>query len=228
MITLAIDTTAHLCAACIYDSNDDRVLGLVVDDIGRGHAEHLFPVIGRAMDMAGMTYQEIERLGVCVGPGSFTGLRVGVSAMRGLSLALSVPLVGITVFEALAETASKHEPLLVVLDARRGEIYTQLFDTQGHPAGPPAALSVEAALALAVDSHAALTGSGAPILVDLAADANGTPAVQDDAAAADVAVIARLSARREPDDNPSRPLYLRSPDAKPQTGFALTRRAAVL
>ena len=58
MITLAIDTTAHLCAACIYDSNDDRVLGLVVDDIGRGHAEHLFPIIGRAMDMAGMTYQD--------------------------------------------------------------------------------------------------------------------------------------------------------------------------
>lgn len=227
MITLAIDTTAHLCAACIYDSNDDRVLGLVVDDIGRGHAEHLFPIIGRAMDMAGMTYQDIERLGVCVGPGSFTGLRVGVSAMRGLSLALSLPLVGITVFEALAETASKHEPLLVVLDARRGEIYTQLFDTQGQPAVPPAALSAEAALALAVDSHAALTGSGASILVDLSAGSNGTLAVQDNAAAADVAAVARLSARREPDDNPPRPLYLRSPDAKPQTGFALARRATV-
>tara|TARA_R110002126_G_scaffold281712_1_gene429687 strand:- start:51578 stop:52264 length:687 start_codon:yes stop_codon:yes gene_type:complete len=227
MITLAIDTTAHLCAACIYDSNDDRVLGLVVDDIGRGHAEHLFPIIGRAMDMAGMTYQDIERLGVCVGPGSFTGLRVGVSAMRGLSLALSLPLVGITVFEALAETASKHEPLLVVLDARRGEIYTQLFDTQGQPASPPAALSAEAALALAVDSHATLTGSGASILVDLSAGSNGTLAVQDNAAAADVAAVARLSARREPDDNPPRPLYLRSPDAKPQTGFALARRATV-
>tara|TARA_R110000751_G_scaffold71441_2_gene144676 strand:- start:37280 stop:37966 length:687 start_codon:yes stop_codon:yes gene_type:complete len=227
MITLAIDTTAHLCAACIYDSNDDRVLGLVVDDIGRGHAEHLFPIIGRAMDMAGMTYQDIQRLGVCVGPGSFTGLRVGVSAMRGLSLALSLPLVGITVFEALAETASKHEPLLVVLDARRGEIYTQLFDTQGQPAGPPAALSAEASLALAVDSHATLTGSGASILVDLSAESNGTLAVQDNAAAADVAVVARLSARREPDGNPPRPLYLRSPDAKPQTGFALARRATV-
>lgn len=227
MITLAIDTTAHLCAACIYDSNDDRVLGLVVDDIGRGHAEHLFPIIARAMDMAGMTYQDIERLGVCVGPGSFTGLRVGVSAMRGLSLALSLPLVGITVFEALAETASNHEPLLVVLDARRGEIYTQLFDTLGYPAGPPAALSAEAALVLAVDSHATLIGSGASILVDLCADSNGTLAIQDNAAAADVTAIARLSARREPDNNPPRPLYLRSPDAKPQAGFALARRATV-
>ena len=227
MITLAIDTTAHLCAACIYDSNNDRVLGLVVDDIGRGHAEHLFPIIGRAMDMAGLTYQDIERLGVCVGPGSFTGLRVGVSAMRGLSLALSLPLVGITVFEALAETASKHEPLLVVLDALRGEIYTQLFDKQGHSAGPPAALNVEAALALAVDSHASLTGSGASILVDLSTDSNDTLAVQGNAAAADVTAIARLSTRREPGDSPPRPLYLRSPDAKPQTGFALARRAIV-
>lgn len=221
MRVLAVDTAAHLCAACIYDSTRDAVLGRTVEDIGRGHAERLFAVIDRTLSQSSLTYDDLDRLGVCVGPGSFTGVRVGVSAMRGLSLALSLPVVGVTLFDALAHGAPRGEPLLVALDARRGEVYAQAYDAQGLVSGPPAVLSHEAARQAARQSGATLTGSGAPVL--FAGDAS--PPIANDAATSDIQTIARLAADPgAPLDKP-RPLYLRSADAKPQSGFTVERQA---
>ncbi|MEX3011242.1 tRNA (adenosine(37)-N6)-threonylcarbamoyltransferase complex dimerization subunit type 1 TsaB [Hoeflea sp. TYP-13] len=224
MITLAIDTAAHLCAACIYDSVSDEILGKAVEDIGRGHAERLFPVIELAMDEAGLTFDAVQRLGVCIGPGSFTGVRVGVAAMRGLSLALSVPLAGVTVFEGLALSAPKKRPLLILLDARRGEVYAQLFDRDGIASGPPAAIAVDAARKLAHESKALLMGSGAPLVCSVNEEGGSMAVIRGDAATADIEAIARLAAAQEPQHEQPKPLYLRSADAKPQVGFAVPRR----
>lgn len=224
MITLAVDTAAHLCAACVYDGDRDKVLASVTEDIGRGHAERLFAVIGKALEQAALDYGHLQRLGVCIGPGSFTGVRVGVAAMRGLSLALSIPAVGITLFEALAETAPKGTSLMVLLDARRGEVYAQLYDGLCNPDGPPAVLSVADAAHLARQSGAALTGSGARLLFE--ADDPLTETIIGDASTADIDMIARLAARAPAPDTPPRPLYLRSADAKPQSGFAVARQGA--
>lgn len=221
MRILAVDTAAHLCAACIYDSTRGAVLGRTVEDIGRGHAERLFAVIEQTLHQASMTYGDLNRLGVCVGPGSFTGVRVGVSAMRGLSLALSLPVVGVTLFDALALTARRGEPVLVVLDARRGEVYAQAYDAHGLASGPPAVLSLETARQVVRQSGATVTGSGAPVL--FAGDASVK--IADVGATADIETIARLAAdAHAPLDRP-KPLYLRSADAKPQSGFAVERRA---
>ena len=224
MITLAVDTAAHLCAACVYDPDRDRVLGKVVEDIGRGHAERLFSIIEKTLDKAGLDYRDLHRLGVNIGPGSFTGVRVGVASMRGLSLALSIPVVGVTAFEGLAGTAPKGEPLLVLIDARRGEVYAQLFDAHGNADGAPAALSIEAAGELATQSGALLIGSGAALLFQ-AGDSAAT-AILDDAPTGDIEITARLAAKAAPMGEPPKPLYLRSADAKPQSGFAVARQGA--
>lgn len=219
MRTLAVDTAAHFCAACIYDSARDTVAGRAVEDIGRGHAERLFAVIDQALGEASLTFGDLDRLGVCVGPGSFTGVRVGVSAMRGLSLALKRPVVGVTLFDALAHDAPRGAPVFVVLDARRGEVYAQAFDKEGVAEGDPDVLSVEAACETVQRSGAVLTGSGAPLLV--AAGARST--IVSDGSTSDINTIARIAALADSPVDKPKPLYLRSADAKPQSGFAVER-----
>ncbi|WP_419907422.1 tRNA (adenosine(37)-N6)-threonylcarbamoyltransferase complex dimerization subunit type 1 TsaB [Hoeflea sp.] len=221
MITLAVDTSAHLCAACLYDASDETVLARVVEDIGRGHAERLFPVIGAALRKADRSYDDLDRLAVCVGPGSFTGVRVGVSAMRGLALALSRPIVGVNVFEALIADAPDAGPVLIVLDARRNEVYTQLFDASGAAECPAAALSREAAAELAAQTGASLLGSGAPLLLALNGDRH--PKVLGTPSTADIASFAKCGAAKASADVAPGPLYLRGADAKPQSGFVLPR-----
>ena len=105
MMLLAIDTAAGLCAACVYDATAGEVTGRDVLDIGKGHAEHLMAVIGPPLSEAGIGYGDLGAIAVSVGPGSFTGVRVGVSAARGLALALKMPAIGVTTLEALAAEA---------------------------------------------------------------------------------------------------------------------------
>jgi len=223
MIVLAVDTAGASCAACLYDSSSERIVARWVETIGRGHAERLFPVIDAALAEAGLTYAGLGRLAVTIGPGSFTGIRVGVAAMRGLALALDIPLTGVTVLECMARTAVAPGPLLVALDARRDEVYAQLFSAGGAAAGPPLVLSRTEARALAEDHGAALYGSAAPLL---SADGPHPLPVLGDAGAVEIADLAALAAGREPEGQHPAPLYLRPPDAKPQDGFALPRRPA--
>src|SRR5690606_26362793 len=102
---LVIDTSAALCAACVFDPDSGQELGRSVLDLGKGHAEHMIAVIDDALAEAKLGYSNLSKIAVSVGPGSFTGVRVGVAAARGLALALKVPAVGVTTSEALgAET----------------------------------------------------------------------------------------------------------------------------
>lgn len=225
MNLLAVDTSANLCAACLYDTAQRAVLAQAQEDIGRGHAERLFPILDRVLTQSGRSFDQLDRLAVCVGPGSFTGVRVGVAAMRGLALALDIPLIGVSVFDALYGSRNAAQPVLVTIDARRGEVYAQLYET-GVAAGPPQVLSPEAAAALAVQSGAALMGSGAAAIKPFLAPGPDAPMVLNESATADLVSLAQAAAGREPGPQRPVPLYLRAPDAKPQTGFALPRRVA--
>jgi tRNA threonylcarbamoyl adenosine modification protein YeaZ len=102
MIILALDTAGVDCAAALFDSGRNTVLGEASDMIGKGHAEHLMGIIDRALDQAGVTLSAVERIAVTVGPGSFTGIRVGVAAARGFALSLDVPAVGISTLTVMA------------------------------------------------------------------------------------------------------------------------------
>lgn len=223
MIILAIDTSATLCAACVYDAAER---GRAVRDLGKGHAEHLMAVIDEALDKAGATFASLGAVAVCVGPGSFTGIRVGVSAARGLALALGIPAIGVTTLEALAFEARGRfsgRAVLAALDGGRGEIHAALYDAEGRGLTAPAALDAGVALALACEHNAVVTGSAADALQALA------PAALDiasRAATADIAAYAALAAKKPLDGPRPAPLYLRGADAKVQEGFAVARKAA--
>lgn len=223
MKLLVIDCSARLCAACVHDAEADRELGRAVLDLGRGHAEHLAGVVGDAMRAAGVEFSNLGAIAVSVGPGSFTGVRVGVSAARGYALALSIPAIGVTTLEALAaEARDRAGPgnVLAALDGGRGAIQAAVYDKAGAILFQPAVIDLEQAVALTRQFSARLAGTAAELIA--AEVQNPGLATGPLAATADIGFYARVAATREPAEKP-RPLYLREPDAKPQAGFILPR-----
>ncbi len=214
MIVLALDTAASGCYAAIYDAAAGRVLARAGAEIGRGHAEQLMGFLTEALEAADLPLSSVDRFAVSVGPGSFTGIRVGVAAVRGLALACGKPAVGITTFATLAAMAqqTRNVPVMVLLDAKRDEIYGQAFGADGVADGEPFLLPLGEARDRAERFSGHRVGTAA---VALGLDV-------EDLGPADIGIVARLGARTEPGEKP-RPLYLRGPDAKPQLGFALAR-----
>jgi tRNA threonylcarbamoyl adenosine modification protein YeaZ len=197
----------------------------VVLDIGKGHAERLIGVIERALDQAGLAYADLGRIGVSIGPGSFTGVRVGVATARGLALALGIPAVGVNTLEALAAEAHADfpdRPILAAIDGRRGDLYCAVYAPDGVVLFEPSAISVADAVLLAHRHDAALAGNGGDAI--LAAAGNYPPLDTGlRGATADIGFYARFAAASEATNEKPKPLYLRGADARPQSGFALAR-----
>ncbi|RUU48206.1 tRNA (adenosine(37)-N6)-threonylcarbamoyltransferase complex dimerization subunit type 1 TsaB [Mesorhizobium sp. M6A.T.Ca.TU.002.02.2.1] len=223
MKLLAIDCAANLCAACVYDAAAGKELGRSVLDLGKGHAEHLMGVIEEALKAAGTDYAGLGAIAVSTGPGSFTGLRVGVSAARGLALALKIPAIGVTTLEALAAQARATFPgraVLAALDAGREEIHAALYDEVSVLRYGPAVSTLSQAATIAADSSPVLAGTAA---TQIAASAGRAFDIGPTSATADIVVYAHLAAANGEGEKP-KPLYLRGADAKPQAGFILSRQ----
>ena len=123
MLVLAIDTALDACSAAVLDSEHATIIASETLPMIRGHAEAVMPLIARVMDRADIDFATLERIAVTVGPGSFTGLRVGLSAARGIALAANKPVVGITTLTAYAAPhVSEHgeHPIVAAIDARLG------------------------------------------------------------------------------------------------------------
>ena len=206
MIVLGLDTCLSSCSVAVVEG--ERVLGSAREVMARGHQERLAPMAREVMARAGLSFDRLDRIAVTVGPGSFTGLRVGIAFAKGLALALDLPTVGIGTLEALAAPGSGL--VFPVIDARRGEVYLQGFE-DGRALMAPDAVTAETAAAriaeLSQGRPFTLVGSGAPLLAGLA---RGATAI--DAEGADAWRVARLATGRAP--GPLKPLYLRAPDAK--------------
>jgi tRNA threonylcarbamoyl adenosine modification protein YeaZ len=182
------------------------------------------------LEQAGLRYEALDAIAVTTGPGSFTGVRVGVAAARGLALATGVPLIGVTSLEVMAHCAMTRlsgvpHHLAIIVDARRGEVYMAVFTGSGEVVSEPQALTPAQALdELPENGRVTLAGGGAHLVAMAAAEKGRSleavlPDLQPDAA-----VLARMALTRPPQDGPLHPLYLRPPDAKPQTGKSLPRR----
>ena len=102
----------------------------------RGHAEALMPMLDAVLAEAGAGYRDLTRIAVCTGPGSFTGIRIGIAAARGLALGLGVPAIGITRLEALAAGAAPGRPCSVRVPGPNGASYLQEFDADGRAEAP--------------------------------------------------------------------------------------------
>lgn len=218
MIVLAIDTAGADCAAALYESDGDIVLATVVETIGRGHAERLMAVIDEALAAARLSLQDVGRIAVTIGPGSFTGIRVGVAAARGFALALGVEATGVSTLAVLAQQHLEKfpgRPVIAAMDAKRSEIYAQAFGSDGLPLGEAAAIALDEMRELARVFDAAVTGSAAALM-------SGAPEAGEPDSFP-IALVARLGAKAEAGGGKPRPLYLRGPDAKCQAGFAIAR-----
>ena len=219
MIVLAIDTAGVDCSAAVFDSDTGRILSAVTEMIGKGHAERLMATIDEALLQSARQLTDIDRIAVVTGPGSFTGIRVGVAAARGLALSLGIESVGITTLETLAakhREAAGGKPLVVAMDAKRGELYVQAFAEDGAKLTEAVAVSPQEARDLAGSLSAEVTGSGRALVLDEQAISSGPDRF-------DISTVARLGAARAAGAARPKPLYLRGPDAKPQTGYALAR-----
>lgn len=206
MIVLGLDTCLSSCSVAVLDG--ERVLASAREVMARGHQERLAPMAREVMADAGLAFDRLDRIAVTVGPGSFTGLRVGIAFAKGLAFALGKPTVGIGALEALA--AQARGLVFPAIDARRGQLYLQAFDDGAALMAPDAVTAEVAAARLAELSQArpfTLVGSGAALLADFAPTATVIAAE-----GADAGDVARLAAARTP--GPLKPLYLRAPDAK--------------
>lgn len=203
MIVLALDTCLAACSAAVIDG--ERVLAQRTEPMARGHQERLAPLVAEVMAAAGIGFEALERIGVTVGPGSFTGLRVGLAFAKGLAAALGVPAVGVGTLEALAEPYAG--AVIAVLDAKRGQVYLQGF-ADGRPVTAPDVLPLETAAARVAELQPqVLVGTGATLLSQVAPTASIHTADHLHGLA-----VARLAATKPV--VPPKPLYLRAPDAR--------------
>ena len=211
MRALVLDTALGACQAGLFDG--DRPLAVLKRPMEQGGMERIASLTRELMRAAGVGFDTVDRIGVTTGPGSFTGLRVGLAFAQGLGAALGRPVIGVSSLDALAASTVETGNVLATIDARRGQVYARAF-RDGAAMGAAEVLSLAAAAALAesLGPGLRLVGSGAALL----ADGLERPEVAPLAAPA-LTAIAVLTRAADPDAAPPRPLYLRAPDAKPPT-----------
>ena len=131
-LILALDTTGNSISVALI--GPDKVIAHQYETMERGQGEALIPMIEKVVKKAGRDFKDLTKVAVAVGPGSFTGVRIGLATARGIGLALNIPVVGVTSFDVAAlETTGK---VLVVLDTKRGDFFTQIFQ-DGEPVEDP-------------------------------------------------------------------------------------------
>jgi tRNA threonylcarbamoyl adenosine modification protein YeaZ/ribosomal-protein-alanine acetyltransferase len=218
---LAFDTAMAACSAAVYDSATARVLASRFELMERGHAEALAPMVRDVMAEAGIAFGVLETIAVTRGPGTFTGVRIGLAMARGLALGRNLSFVSLTSLEAIAANAIPSKiPMVVATEAGLGEVYFSYFDNS-RIAGTQARKGCPAeAAALIEESGTEVLGTAAEAV--LAAANSELKAIRGRTGdLPDAANFVKVAATRTPTQTPPSPLYIRPPDAKPQ---ALQRR----
>ncbi|NOJ39635.1 tRNA (adenosine(37)-N6)-threonylcarbamoyltransferase complex dimerization subunit type 1 TsaB [Bradyrhizobium australiense] len=218
MLILAIDTALDACAAAVLDTSASKLVGQESQPMKRGHAEALMPLIARVMKASGVAFTALDRIAATTGPGSFTGLRVGLSAARGIALAAGKPVVGVTTLTAFAAPIVGEDgehPVISAIDARHDHVYFQVLAGAGRSLIKPKVAPIAEALEAARFGAPHLVGNAAKILADRWLADAPPPFKIDQQAAPDIAWVAWLGAAVNPESSPARPYYLRAPDAKP-------------
>ncbi|MGE0230245.1 MAG: tRNA (adenosine(37)-N6)-threonylcarbamoyltransferase complex dimerization subunit type 1 TsaB [Flavobacteriaceae bacterium] len=215
MTILAIDTSLDACSFALLRRGGGTAPVVVSEPMATGHAEIFFSLLHRLFAAAGVGPGDVGRIAVTVGPGSFTGIRVGLAAARGLGLAWKVAVRGATTLDvfAYAQLASGR-PFAVLIDARRGAFYRQLYNVPGDISGP--ALVPAAAPLAGLGADVALAGPGARRVEPEGREILAAP---EHLPIADLALMAAADHAMRP----PAPLYLRDADARPQAHAALAR-----
>ena len=215
MNILAFDTA--LSAGSVALVSNGAVLAICDEPNAKSLAERLVPMVDSVLAEAGQSYADLDRIAVTVGPGTFTGMRIGVATARAMSLAADVPLVGASTLEVMARQVANDHPaatdIHICFDARRKEVYYQHFQPLGDddvtPACEPLACSYETANGLLLGATGVVVGNGVGLV-----ETPATIEVLDGYTRLDACVLAAMAAARPLPNTVPEPLYLRAPDAK--------------
>ncbi len=224
MALLAFDVTGNACSAAVWSGGG--VVAHVAEEMERGQAERLAPMLQSVMEQAALAFSQLEIISVTVGPGSFTGIRIGLSMAKSLALATGRPIYGVTTFElqmsVLSPAVWRDGPVMIVLETKRDDFYVQMYDPDQQPLSPAAAIpsrtlapyvtdliGSDATLTLAGDGvKRAVAELGNKFDLRLCQQEGATPDAQDLARL----VVAEAVAGRPP--APPDPFYLRPPDVR--------------
>lgn len=227
MRVLAIDTALEACSVALLDTDRSGVRLNESVPMQRGHAEALMPLVARVLDRAQLDFVALDRIAVTTGPGSFTGLRVGIAAARGIALASGKPVIGLSTLAAFAApfiAADDTLPVVVAIDARHDHVYLQVFGPGGRTVVAPRVTPLREALRVSATGAPRITGTAANKLAALWPAGERAPTAVEQRSAPNIDWVARLGAAATDTTTPPKPLYLRAPDAHPQHSVQLARR----
>jgi tRNA threonylcarbamoyladenosine biosynthesis protein TsaB len=221
---LALDTALNACSVAL--TKNTEILASYHEVRSRGHAESLLPTVKELMAEANLEFSDLDMIAVSVGPGTFTGLRIGLSAARAMALAAGIPCVGITTLNALAAAVpsgiAENRTIVATADARRKEVYLQNFryvkkDKLPSAASEPCAVPILTANTKLLDGPLLVLGGGSALLQEANAFSGRDVLFPDLNPNPDAKVIAQLALAGgvlSADTPPPAPVYLRGPDAK--------------
>jgi tRNA threonylcarbamoyladenosine biosynthesis protein TsaB len=204
MRILALDTALGATSVAVFDTDGSRILAEERLEMARGHAEALVPMVGRVLEKAGLAFQAIDRFASTVGPGSFTGIRIGIAAARAFALAHRKPVVGVSTL-----------------------IFYQLTGADGRQIARPGLFSLADAARKIGSGSVIVTGDAAELLARTIKEQNpdfriGAETVRS-SVSPPILWVARLASVADPSASPCRPLYLREANVTAQDGARLQR-----
>jgi tRNA threonylcarbamoyladenosine biosynthesis protein TsaB len=229
MRILAIDTSCGAASVAVVEGGRAGPLAVISRPMARGHADTLPLMVEEAMRGVEGGFPSLARIAVAIGPGSFTGIRVGLAMARAMGLALGIPVVGVSTLAAFAAPLLS-EPrtgiIAATIDARHGSVYFQLFETSGRPLGPPRCDTLRECVR-AIGAGPAWFAGDAVALIAGEAQRAGLPYDLDAARAApDIVALAQMGLAVDPSKSPARPLYVKPPDARPNATEPIARAPA--
>ena len=228
MRLLAIDTSLPAVSVCFYHGDAQQAVLRETLPMQKGHAEALMPMIERTVMRLDRGFASLDRVAVTVGPGSFTGIRIGVAAARGISLACGIEAVGVSTLAALATPLLFSEDDRIVaaaIDASHGNVYLSAYGSSGRVLTSPRLISLSDACRLLAAGQVVAIGSGAEKLCETARALGQEIMVAEREPWPDIVAVAKLGVVADPRTAPARPAYLKAPDVTLSGRSALPRAA---
>jgi tRNA threonylcarbamoyl adenosine modification protein YeaZ len=225
MRILAIDTSCGAASIAVFDGAARQTLAKTIEPMKHGHAEALAPMVASLMGEIDGGFASLGAIGVTVGPGSFTGIRIGLALARAMGLALEIPVIGVSTLVAFAAPLlAEPKPGVIVsaVDARHEAVYFQSYETTGRPLFAPRVGPLREAIRSVGAGPARFVGDAADLLAaearrdGLACEVFASPYPDIDA-------VALIALAADPTTSLPRPLYIKPPDAKPAAGEAIAR-----
>ena len=229
MRILAIDTSCGAASVAVVEGGVAEPLAVMSRPMARGHADALAPMVEEVMRGLDGGFGSLTRIAVATGPGSFTGIRIGLAMARAMAVALGIPVVGVSTLAAFAApllSAPRQGIIAAAIDARHGSVYFQLFEPSGRPLGPPRCDTARECVRAIGAGPAWLAGDAAALVANEAQRAGLPYDLGAAGDAPDIVALAWMGLAVDAATNPARPVYAKAPDARPNQAEAIARAPA--